>query len=176
MPIKQDRALELFSEINAGLRLKGEDSEKIFEVFSALSRWNAHLIENRVNWMLNELDSNGQIPTDTSTDELSSLIFNGAFIDRLSKQDALIEKQMDHDCESWIDSASELLASSIILKMEGYIVREGMPSTKERLAFGKKIDFEKCEVEVNSTLKEALAYMNTAIDQRLGMSSESAMK
>lgn len=162
MSITLQRSKVIFAELQNGLSLRTSDEDEIFEVFSAFSKWEAHLIEQAIDRSLQ------QNPDGDSND-----VFNETFIYYLSKKDPEINTAMEHDMESWITDASEFLAEAYLRKIESYLRNDGAASYREKIEFIKKIDFQKCVDEVDSILNESLAYMRSAIETIKEESSQS---
>lgn len=136
------------------MRLKQADSDQVMDFFKAFSVWRSVLaLEFCCKYGSNFLN---QDKTEVDCDYDYSQIFRECFVKNLKTHSVDIhDLTVDHDAESWINSASEPLAANIIMDMETYIEKTGMPSYQERIRFHQKFDLTACSKLVEEHLNKA---------------------
>ncbi|WP_305906289.1 hypothetical protein Q9L42_020805 (plasmid) [Methylomarinum sp. Ch1-1] len=158
-----NQALNVFSEMREGFKLKDADPEKIIEVFSAFSRWESHLIQNRVGHLINQ---NEFLSGLEDIEQAEMEVFSCCFVDLIQSHFTKANNPVDHDAESWIEDVSPIVTEGLICKMESYIDKEPA-EFRDRLDFYKKIDFDECVAIVSRDLNECLSVAKKSLEERV---------
>lgn len=159
------KAKIIFTKINSGERLRDANPEFIFDVFSALSRRDAYLIEKQISLVTNQkLFEEAKSNNDYYEDH----VFKKTFVSVLLQKNPGINANTDSGHDAWIASAARELTSQNIQIMEGYIVRDRPATAIEKLHFYQKINLEQYDSEAIKVLNHSLIFMRAHINNFLG--------
>jgi len=164
MSISPERAQELLGAISSGLPINTNDTNTVFEVFSAFAKADSIAINERIDTAL-EIDD--YFPEEgLAMDNAEHQVFTDSFFDYLSQKTPGIKRSLDCNSDAWLTDTSDKISKLIVRKMQIHISSD-ITNPGGVGEFLRQIDYKKYNAEVKKYLKESIDYMRLEIENHI---------